>query len=40
MHTVKNAKNIIVLEEGKIIESGSHQALLAQNNYYAKQIKI
>ena len=40
LHTVKNTKNIIVLEEGKIIESGSHQALLAQNNYYAKQIKI
>lgn len=40
LHTVMNAKNIIVLEQGKIIESGSHQALLAQNNYYAKQIKI
>lgn len=40
LHTVINAKNIIVLEQGKIIESGSHQALLAQNNYYAKQIKI
>lgn len=40
LHTVKNAKNIIVLEQGKIIESGTHQKLLTQNSYYAKQINI
>ncbi len=40
LHTVINAKNIIVLEHGKIIESGTHQELLAQNNYYAKQINL
>ncbi|XPF95987.1 thiol reductant ABC exporter subunit CydD [Colwellia sp. RE-S-Sl-9] len=40
LHTVINAKNIIVLEQGQIIESGTHQELFAQNNYYAKQINI
>lgn len=40
LHTVRNAKNIIVLEHGKIIESGTHQELLTKNSYYAKQINI
>jgi ATP-binding cassette subfamily C protein CydD len=40
LHTIINAKNIIVLEQGEIVESGTHQELIAQNNYYAKQINI
>lgn len=40
LHTVLNAKNIIVLEKGEIIESGTHQELIEQNSYYAKQINI
>jgi ATP-binding cassette subfamily C protein CydD len=40
LHTVIGAKNIIVLEQGKVIESGNHQALLERNGYYAQQVKI
>ncbi|WP_310381648.1 ABC transporter ATP-binding protein [Flavobacterium sp.] len=33
--SAKNADNIIILEEGKIIEQGSHNQLLKQDGYYA-----
>ncbi|MDJ0648641.1 MAG: ATP-binding cassette domain-containing protein, partial [Xenococcaceae cyanobacterium MO_188.B19] len=33
--TVKNADKILVLEKGKIIESGTHQELLTLNGRYA-----
>ena len=35
LSTVQNADHIIVLEEGKIREQGSHQSLLEQNGVYA-----
>jgi ATP-binding cassette subfamily C protein CydD len=40
LHTVIDAKKIIVLEQGRIIESGTHQELLDNNSYYAKQVKL
>jgi len=40
LHTVVDAKKIIVLEQGKIIESGTHQALLNYDGYYAQQVKL
>lgn len=40
LYTVKRAKQIIVLDQGRVIESGTHKELLAQNNYYAKQVNI
>lgn len=36
LSTVENADRILVMDHGKIVESGSHQSLLAQNGYYSK----
>ena len=33
--SAKNADRIIILDEGKIIEQGTHNQLLNQNGYYA-----
>jgi ATP-binding cassette subfamily B protein len=34
LSTVTNADRIIVLEQGKVIETGSHQELLAKQGLY------
>jgi ABC-type multidrug transport system fused ATPase/permease subunit len=36
LSTIKNADRIIVLRKGKIIETGTHQSLLAQGGHYAE----
>jgi len=36
LSTIKHADRIIVLRQGEIIEEGNHDALLAQNGYYAE----
>ena len=36
LSTIKNADRIIVLREGKIIEEGSHDALMASGGHYAE----
>ncbi len=36
LSTVKNADRILVLKDGNIIESGSHDVLLAQGGHYAE----
>ena len=36
LSTVENADKIVVMDEGRIVEQGSHQKLLAMNGEYAK----
>jgi ATP-binding cassette subfamily B protein len=38
--TVRMAKNIIVLEQGQIVEQGSHESLLHENGKYARMFKL
>lgn len=35
LSTIKNATRIMVVNEGKIVESGSHDELLASNGIYS-----
>ena len=39
LSTVRNADVILVLEQGRIVERGSHADLLKQNGYYARLIQ-
>ena len=36
MSSAKNADQIIVLDDGNIIERGNHESLLKENGYYAE----
>ena len=38
--TVRNADRIVVMENGQIIESGSHETLMSQNGNYANAFKL
>lgn len=38
--TVRNAQRILVLDQGNVIEQGSHAELLAKNGTYAKSFKL
>lgn len=39
LSTIRTADSILVLDEGRIVESGSHQELLEKNGYYAGLIQ-
>ena len=36
LSTIKNAKRILVINEGKLVEQGNHEELLQNNGYYAE----
>ncbi|MFC4652592.1 ABC transporter ATP-binding protein [Lactococcus nasutitermitis] len=40
LSTIKDANQILVLDQGEIIERGNHAELLAQNGYYADMYRI
>jgi ATP-binding cassette, subfamily B, bacterial MsbA len=40
LSTVQNADCIVVMNQGKIVEQGSHQALIAQNGFYKKLVDM
>ena len=40
LSTIKSADEIIVLDKGKVVERGTHKALLAQNGVYKKLIEL
>ena len=35
LSTIREADSILVMKDGKIIEQGNHDTLLAQNGFYA-----
>lgn len=38
--TIKNADNIVVMSQGRIVEQGTHESLLAKNGAYAKLVSV
>ncbi len=40
LSTLRNANRILVVDAGKIVEQGSHEALVENNGLYAKLVKI
>ena len=39
LSTVRQCDNIIVLEQGKVVEQGTHEELLKQGNFYAELVR-
>ena len=40
LSTVQNADNIIVLEKGKVIESGKHKELMTKEGVYSNLVRM
>ncbi|KAF7595195.1 hypothetical protein BBP40_006939 [Aspergillus hancockii] len=40
LSTIKNADNIIVMRQGKLVEQGTHQHLIAANGAYAELVRL
>jgi subfamily B ATP-binding cassette protein MsbA len=40
LSTIRNVDEIIVLQEGKIVEQGNHEALIAKDGIYKKLVEL
>ena len=40
LSTIKNANRILVIEDGKIVESGTHESLMARSGLYQKYYEM
>lgn len=40
LSTIRHADHIVVLEKGKVVETGTHESLMALNGFYAKYVAL
>lgn len=40
LSTIRHADEILVLQQGKIVERGRHEELIARNGFYKKLVEL